>query len=100
MDYLGYLYALLIAGGGIMGYIKAGSVMSLAMGMLFGTLAGLGAYRTSINSQQYVLGLVVSLAMFARFAQSFYQTGKVMPAGVVMVCSLVMVLRYGARAVL
>ena len=74
--------------------------MSLVMGMLFGTLAGLGAYRASISSEKYVLGLLVSLAMLARFAQSFYQTGKVMPAGVVMVCSLVMVLRYGSRAVL
>ena len=43
MDHLGYLYAFLIAGGGIMGYVKAGSLMSLAMGLLFGTLAGLGA---------------------------------------------------------
>ena len=83
-----------------MGYLKAGSVMSLGMGMLFGTLAGLGAYRSSVNKEQYALSLIVSLAMFARFAQSFYQTGKVMPAGVVMVFSLVMVLRYGARTVL
>ena len=98
MDYLGYMYALLIAAGGIIGYLKAGSTMSLAMGMLFGSLAGLGAYRASINSNQYVLGLLVSLAMFARFAQSYYQTGKVMPSGVVMVCSLVMLFRYGARA--
>merc|ERR1712142_1049306 len=99
MDHLGYLYAVLIAGGGIMGYIKAASIMSLLMGLLFGTLAGLGAYRASVNSSQYMLGLIVSLAMFARFGQNFYQTGKVMPGGVVMVCSLVMVLRYGARAI-
>ena len=98
MDHLGYLYAFLIAGGGIMGYVKAGSLMSLAMGFLFGTLAGLGAYRASVNSSQYVLGLIVSLAMLARFGQNFYQTGKVMPGGLVMVCSLVKVLRYGSRA--
>eukprot|EP00092_Neocalanus_flemingeri_P107818 GFUD01138388.1.p2 GENE.GFUD01138388.1~~GFUD01138388.1.p2 ORF type:complete len:101 (-),score=27.30 GFUD01138388.1:109-411(-) len=100
MDYLGYLYALLIAAGGVIGYLKAGSMMSLVMGLLFGSLAGLGAYRSSISKEQYVLGLVVSLAMFARFGQSFYQTGKMMPGGVVMICSLVMVLRYGARAIL
>jgi len=72
--------------------------MSLAMGLLFGSLAGLGAYRASVNTNQYVLGLLVSLAMLARFGQNFYQTGKVMPGGLVMVCSLVMVLRYGSRA--
>jgi len=98
MDHLGYLYAFLIASGGIMGYVKAGSLMSLAMGLLFGSLAGLGAYRASVNTNQYVLGLLVSLAMLARFGQNFYQTGKVMPGGLVMVCSLVMVLRYGSRA--
>jgi len=99
MEFLGYLYALLIAGGGIVGYIKAGSIMSLIMGLLFGSLAGLGAYRVSVNSSQYLLGLLVSLAMFGRFGQNFYQTGKVMPAGIVTLCSLIMLLRYGAKAI-
>ena len=38
MDYLGYCYGLVLALGGIMGYIKAGSVMSLVMGLLTGML--------------------------------------------------------------
>ena len=98
MDYLGYVYAVLIAVGGLVGYVKAGSVMSLVMGLTFGTLAGVGAYRYTNSTDQYVVGLLVSLAMFARFGQNFYQTGKVMPAGVVTLFSLVMVIRYGVKA--
>ena len=38
IDYLGYLYSLLIAGGGVAGYLMSGSVMSLVMGLIFGCL--------------------------------------------------------------
>ncbi|PNJ71120.1 TMEM14B isoform 17, partial [Pongo abelii] len=31
--------------GGIVGYVKTGRVPSLAAGLLFGSLAGLGAYQ-------------------------------------------------------
>uniref|UniRef100_A0A3Q2NVF0 Transmembrane protein 14C n=2 Tax=Fundulus heteroclitus TaxID=8078 RepID=A0A3Q2NVF0_FUNHE len=47
VDWIGYGYATLVASGGVVGYVKAGSVPSLAAGLLFGGLAGFGAYQIS-----------------------------------------------------
>ena len=66
MDYLGYLYACLLAIGGLAGYLKAGSTMSLAMGSLCALAAGAGAYRASVSPDQVSLGLLVSLLVAAR----------------------------------
>ena len=93
-DYLGFTYSFLIAGGGIAGYVTAGSVMSLVMGLVFGTLAAFGARRLSVSHDSYLLGLLVSLAMAGRFGQAFYKTGQVWPALVVTIASVLMVLRY------
>uniref|UniRef100_A0A674HV86 Transmembrane protein 14C n=1 Tax=Terrapene triunguis TaxID=2587831 RepID=A0A674HV86_9SAUR len=49
LDWVGFGYAALVTSGGIIGYAKAGSVPSLAAGLLFGSLAGLGAYQLSQN---------------------------------------------------
>ena len=51
-DYLGYTYAVLIAGGGVAGFLTAGSVMSLVMGLVFGLLAAAGAFRCSARGDQ------------------------------------------------
>ena len=97
-DYLGYLYVLLIAGGGLAGYLVSGSVMSLVMGLLCGGLACLAAYRISGREDRFVLGLVVSLAMLGRFGQAYLKTGQLWPAGVVTLASAVVSLRYLASA--
>ena len=94
-DYLGYTYALLIAGGGLAGYLGAGSVMALG----FGLLAGYGAWRMGVTSDKYVLGLLVSVAMLARFGQAYYKNTSKIDYGVVAVASMVMVLRYVYAAV-
>ena len=94
IDYLGYLYSLLIAGGGVAGYIMSGSVMSLVMGLIFGGLASLGAYRISVREDRFVVGLVVSLAMLVRFGQAYFKTGQLWPAAVVTLASIVVFLRY------
>ncbi|XP_027757864.1 uncharacterized protein LOC114066954 isoform X1 [Empidonax traillii] len=56
-DWLGFGYAALVAAGGVVGYAKAGSVPSLAAGLLFGGLAGLGAYQQSKDPKNVWLSL-------------------------------------------
>lgn len=41
-------YAALVAAGGIIGYLKAGSVPSLVAGLAFGSVLGVGTYMTSV----------------------------------------------------
>ena len=69
MDHFGYLYACLLAAGGLAGYLKAGSLMSLLMGTLTGLGAGVGAYRASANPENVYVGLLVSLLVAARSAK-------------------------------
>ncbi|KAG6928248.1 transmembrane protein 14C, partial [Chelydra serpentina] len=57
LDWIGFGYAALVTSGGIIGYAKAGSVPSLAAGLLFGSLAGLGAYQLSQNPKNVWLSL-------------------------------------------
>lgn len=43
-DVFSATYAALVAAGGILGYVKAKSIPSLAAGLTFGTLIGTGSY--------------------------------------------------------
>uniref|UniRef100_A0A3B5KIB1 Transmembrane protein 14C n=1 Tax=Takifugu rubripes TaxID=31033 RepID=A0A3B5KIB1_TAKRU len=55
VDWVGFTYAVLVTSGGLLGYVKAGSVASLAAGLLFGLFAALGAYMMSQNPKN-ILG--------------------------------------------
>ncbi|XP_046386722.1 transmembrane protein 14C [Ischnura elegans] len=96
LDLIGFGYAATIAAGGIMGYVKAGSVPSLGAGLLFGSILCAGAYLTSQNPNNYYLSLGTSAVLAGVMGSRFYSSGKVMP-GFVAGISLLMVIRYGAR---
>ena len=61
-DYLAYAYAAVVAAGGLMGYVKKGSVMSGVMGLTFGGLMAYGAYQTSQNRNNFWLSMGVSVS--------------------------------------
>ena len=61
VDYLGYLFGAVVAGGGAMGYVKKRSVPSLVAGLAFGSLAAAGAYHVSIPSPCLTLSLMTLL---------------------------------------
>uniref|UniRef100_A0AAR2LYR1 Transmembrane protein 14C n=1 Tax=Pygocentrus nattereri TaxID=42514 RepID=A0AAR2LYR1_PYGNA len=83
VDWAGYGYAALVASGGVLGYVKAGSVPSLAAGVLFGGLAGFGAYQISQNPKNIWVSLATSGTLAAIMGNRFYNSRKIMPAGIV-----------------
>ncbi|OZJ04681.1 hypothetical protein BZG36_02544 [Bifiguratus adelaidae] len=97
MDTVGYAYALTVFVGGLIGYIKAGSVPSLVSGSVFAVLAGLGARNVSRDGRNVLLALVVSLILCLVMGLRFSKSGKFMPAGLVSLLSLIMSARYASR---
>ncbi|XP_069127464.1 transmembrane protein 14C-like isoform X1 [Argopecten irradians] len=97
VDYVSVAYAVTVAAGGILGYTRAGSVPSLAAGVICGGLMGYGAYQTTQDPKNVMLSLVVSGLLLTVMGSRFYKTQKIMPAGVVAGLSVLMVARFGYR---
>jgi len=98
VDYLAFGYASLVAAGGIIGYLKAGSTASLGMGLIFASVLAYGAYQSSQNPDNYLVVLGASAILAGVMGNRFYNTGKFMPAGLVATMSVAMVLRYIVRS--
>ncbi|XP_068215441.1 transmembrane protein 14C isoform X2 [Palaemon carinicauda] len=97
-DYLCFCYAGIIVAGGIIGYVRKGSVPSLGAGLLFGSVLGYGAYQLSANPSNYYLTLGTSTVLGGMMGMRYLNSGKFMPPGLIAVLSLAMVARLGARA--
>ncbi|XP_060100190.1 transmembrane protein 14C-like [Heteronotia binoei] len=97
VDWIGYGYAALVASGGVIGYAKAGSVPSLAAGLLFGGLAGLGTYQQSQDPKNIWLSLIASGTLTGVMGMRFYKSRKFMPAGLIAGASLLMVGKLGLQ---
>ncbi|XP_069816278.1 transmembrane protein 14C isoform X1 [Dendropsophus ebraccatus] len=97
VEWFGFGYAALVASGGVIGYVKAGSVPSLAAGLFFGSLAGLGAYQMSQDSRNVLLSLIASGTLAGVMGYRFYNSGKFMPAGLIAGASLLMLGRLGLK---
>jgi uncharacterized membrane protein (UPF0136 family) len=84
------IFGLLTIAGGIIGYVKAGSVPSIIAGVITGILLIVAAF---LLPEHRVAGLatalIVSILLTVQFAPKFFRTGKVMPAGVMSVLSVI-----------
>jgi uncharacterized membrane protein (UPF0136 family) len=88
------VYGILVAAGGVMGYVKAGSMASLVAGGIAGlALAGSsvlmmrGSYQTG-----WWISLIVALALLARFGSAAMSAGfKFMPGGMVIILSAIVI---------
>jgi len=98
-DYIAYAYAAVVAAGGMMGYVKKGSLMSGVMGLTFGGLMAFGAYQTSQNRSNFWLSMGLSGSLAAVMGKRYLSSGAIMPAGVVAALSLAMFSRYAIQAV-
>ncbi|KAF1383575.1 hypothetical protein PFLUV_G00133290 [Perca fluviatilis] len=93
VDWVGFSYAALVSAGGILGYVKAGSVASLAAGLLFGLLAAAGAYLASQNSKNVWLSLGTSGTLAVVMGLRFLNSWKFMPAGLMTLASGLMLVK-------
>jgi len=87
--YFGVFGVLTIAGG-VVGYVKAGSVASIIAGSITGVLLLIAAF---LLPEHRAIGLatafIVSLLLAAQFVPKFIRTGRVMPAGMMSVLSVI-----------
>ncbi|XP_061361631.1 protein FATTY ACID EXPORT 2, chloroplastic-like [Gastrolobium bilobum] len=84
-------YAVLVGAGGVMGYLKSGSQKSLLAGGLSAAL--LYYVYTELPVRPVLassLGLGISAALLGVMGSRFKKSGKVFPAGVVSLVSLIM----------
>jgi uncharacterized membrane protein (UPF0136 family) len=76
--------------GGIIGYVKAGSMASIIAGSITGVLLLVAAF---VMPEHRVAGLatalIVSLLLAAYFIRKYLSTGAVMPAGMMSVLSII-----------
>ncbi len=79
-----WIYIVLLIGGGLVGYLKAGSRVSLIASLAFGillTLVNIGVIRSF-----YVADVLVAL-LIAVFIMRYVKTKKFMPSGLMIVLS-------------
>jgi len=84
-----FVYGVFLVIGGVMGHIKADSLVSLIMGLLFGVLAmtsAIGMYKQTVLGYFSGIGLTAFLLLF--FCFRLWKTGAFMPAGVVIILSV------------
>ena len=76
--------------GGVIGYVKAGSVPSIIAGAITGVLLLVaGALLAEHRAAGLATAFIVSLLLAAQFVPKFIRTGKVMPAGLMSILSVI-----------
>lgn len=84
-----WVYIALLIVGGLMGFIKGKSRISLISSAIFAVVLALVALGT-IPSKYVAIGLVAFLLVF--FGARFMRSKKVMPAGMMSVVSLIVLI--------
>jgi len=84
------VFGVLTVAGGVIGYVKAGSVASIIAGSITGILLLVAAF---LLPEHRAIGLatafIISLLLAAQFAPKFIRTGRVMPAGMMSILSVI-----------
>jgi uncharacterized membrane protein (UPF0136 family) len=76
--------------GGIVGYTKAGSVASIIAGSITGVLLLVAAFLLPEHRMVgLATALIVSLLLAAQFLPKFLRTGRMMPAGMMSILSVI-----------
>jgi uncharacterized membrane protein (UPF0136 family) len=88
-----FIYSALAIVGGVIGYVQAGSKVSLISGIVSGLVLLVGGIGI-VQSQPWGLGLAiaVTLLLIAVFVMRLIKTRKVMPAGLMVVVGVVVLI--------
>ena len=87
------VYGVLMLGGGLMGYAKAGSTMSLIMGTVSAIVIFTGLYISKSNTNMgYGLISVMSALLVVTFTIRLVKTGSFMPSGMLVILSIIAVI--------
>lgn len=88
------VYGLLVAIGGIMGYVKAQSMPSLVAGVGAGLILAGAAVAMMRDAYQagWWIALVVAILLLARFGNAAMKEFKMMPGGMVIILSVVVLI--------
>ncbi|XP_011164371.1 transmembrane protein 14C [Solenopsis invicta] len=97
LDFTAFAYATMVAAGGVTGYVRSNSVISLAAGLIFGSALGVGAYQVSQDPTNIGVFLGTSVVLGGMMGYRFYNSGKIMPPGLIALVSTLMVIRTIAR---
>ena len=84
------VFGVLTIVGGIVGYVKAGSVASIIAGSITGVLLLVAGFLLPEHrSVGLATALIVSLLLAAQFIPKLLRTGRVMPAGIMSLLSVI-----------
>ena len=84
------IFGILTIAGGIVGYVKAGSLPSIIAGSITGVLLLIaGSLLPEHRASGLATGLVISLLLAAQFIPKFLRTGRAMPAGMMSILSVI-----------
>ena len=84
------VFGLLTIVGGVIGFVKAGSTISLIAGSVCGILLLTAAFLLPNNlALGLAVGALISALLAFQFVPAFIKTGQVMPAGMMSVLSVI-----------
>lgn len=88
------IYFLIFGGltivGGVIGYVKAGSLPSIIAGAITGVLLLVAGWiLPTQRTTGLAIALVVSILLAVQFVPKLLRTGKMMPAGLMSVLSVI-----------
>jgi uncharacterized membrane protein (UPF0136 family) len=84
------VFGVLTIAGGIMGYVKAGSIASIIAGSVTGVLLLVAVFLLPEHrTAGLATAFIVSLLLAAQFVPKFLRTGRVMPAGIMSILSVI-----------
>src|SRR5438046_8227367 len=83
------VFGILTIAGGVVGYVKAGSVASIIAGSITGVLLMVGAFLLPEHrAAGLATAFIISLLLAAQFIPKFLLTGRVMPVGMMSILSV------------